>query len=97
MNKSSKPGGLAARRKGPSLSGLNPVSESVIREQIAANTLTKCTNIQINGQTINIDPQDMETVYQLGKGAYGIVELVRHKPSGIDMAVKVTFRSNQLI
>lgn len=62
MRKNSKPGGLAARRKGPSLSGLSPVSDPLTREQIVATTLTKNTTVQIDGQTINIDPQDVETI-----------------------------------
>lgn len=82
---------LARRRKAPSLSGLNPVisQPTVTREQIAATALKKSTTVEINGKIVNIDPQDVETICQLGKGAYGVVELIRHKPSGIDMAVKV--------
>ncbi|XP_053215027.1 dual specificity mitogen-activated protein kinase kinase 6-like [Panonychus citri] len=90
--------GLASRRKGPSLkTGFTSIEQQVDtpREAIAANTVNKSTKITIDGQTISVDPSDIEVVRQLGKGAYGIVEQVRHKPSSIEMAVKRTAVSQE--
>jgi len=47
------------------------------------------TSITCGGLTIEIDANNLETICELGRGAYGIVEKVRHKPSGLEMAVKV--------
>ena len=34
---------------------------------------------------------DLEPIVELGRGAYGVVEKMRHVPSGQIMAVKVEF------
>lgn len=47
------------------------------------------TTIKIGDQTIEIEPANLETVQELGRGAYGIVEKVKHIPTGLEMAVKV--------
>lgn len=36
-----------------------------------------------------MEADDLETLYVLGRGAYGIVDKMRHKQSGTIMAVKV--------
>lgn len=46
--------------------------------------------IQIEGKEFEIDASDLITIRNLGRGAYGIVDLVRHRPSGAILAVKVT-------
>lgn len=51
--------------------------------------IDKKTSIKIGDQTIDIEPDNLETVAELGRGAYGIVEKVRHMPTGMEMAVKV--------
>jgi hypothetical protein len=46
--------------------------------------------IQFEGKDFEIDASDLITIRNLGRGAYGIVDLVRHRPSGAILAVKVT-------
>lgn len=36
---------------------------------------------------------DLEQIAELGRGAYGVVDKMRHVPSGLIMAVKVSERS----
>ncbi len=55
-------------------------------------TLDKRTSITHGEETIVVEPENVETITELGRGAYGIVEKVRHKPSGLEMAVKVIHR-----
>lgn len=39
---------------------------------------------------------DLEQIEELGRGAYGVVDKMRHVPSGVIMAVKVSRRPNGL-
>lgn len=39
----------------------------------------------------DVEADDLEKICDLGRGAYGIVEKMRHIPSGTVMAVKVKF------
>jgi mitogen-activated protein kinase kinase 3 len=50
--------------------------------------LDKKTNITVGDKTWEIQPEELEVVNQLGRGAYGIVEMVKHRPSGHVMALK---------
>ncbi|KAI0231802.1 Dual specificity mitogen-activated protein kinase kinase 6 [Lamellibrachia satsuma] len=53
--------------------------------------------ITINQNTFLVDADDLETICHLGKGAYGIVEKVRHRGSGTILAVKrITCTVNSL-
>lgn len=45
--------------------------------------------IQFEGKEFEIDACDLITIRNLGRGAYGIVDLVRHRTSGAVLAVKV--------
>ena len=47
------------------------------------------TTITIGSQTIECDAAHLEVIEELGRGAYGVVEKMRHTPSGTIMAVKV--------
>lgn len=40
-------------------------------------------------QTFIVEADDLEKICDLGRGAYGIVEKMRHVPSGTIIAVKV--------
>lgn len=51
--------------------------------------LDKRTTITIDDKTFVVEADDLETLCMLGRGAYGIVDKVRHKQSGTIMAVKV--------
>ncbi|CAG7836831.1 unnamed protein product [Allacma fusca] len=75
------------RRKGPGLK-LNVSTESTPPVAPAPNNLDKKTNMQLKGTNVEVDADDLETVLELGRGAYGIVEKMRHRPTGTEMAVK---------
>lgn len=51
--------------------------------------LDKRTTITIGEKTFVVEADDLETLCALGRGAYGIVDKMRHKQSGTIMAVKV--------
>lgn len=51
--------------------------------------LDKRTTITIDEKTFVVEADDLETLCVLGRGAYGIVDKMRHKQSGTIMAVKV--------
>lgn len=40
-------------------------------------------------QNFEVKADDLEPIEELGRGAYGVVEKMRHVPSGVIMAVKV--------
>lgn len=50
------------------------------------------TTITIGSRTIECDSAHLEQLEELGRGAYGVVEKMRHTPSGTIMAVKVCTR-----
>lgn len=52
--------------------------------------LDKRTTITIGDQTTTVEASDLQKICDLGRGAYGIVEKMRHIPSGTIMAVKVS-------
>ena len=52
--------------------------------------------MQLNGNNIVVEADELETVHELGRGAYGIVEKMRHRPSAVEMAVKVVLVSLKL-
>lgn len=52
--------------------------------------LDKRTTITIDEKTFVVEADDLETLCVLGRGAYGIVDKMRHKQSGTIMAVKVS-------
>lgn len=48
------------------------------------------TTINIDGRTFEVAADDLEVIAPLGRGAYGVVEKMRHRPSDTELAVKVT-------
>jgi hypothetical protein len=56
--------------------------------RIAPANLDKRTTITIGERTFDVEADDLEKIADLGRGAYGIVEKMRHVPSGTIMAVK---------
>lgn len=44
-------------------------------------------------QKCEVKADDLEQIAELGRGAYGVVDKMRHVPSGLIMAVKVSERS----
>ncbi|XP_054159180.1 dual specificity mitogen-activated protein kinase kinase 6-like [Oppia nitens] len=68
---------------------LGPINDSPPPPVTPPDNLDNKTTIHINDKDIDIDPEiNIETLQELGRGAYGIVERVRHKPTGFEMAVK---------
>lgn len=51
--------------------------------------LDKRTTFAIGEKTFEVEADDLEKICDLGRGAYGTVEKMRHIPSGTIMAVKV--------
>ena len=51
--------------------------------------LDRDTTINIDGNNVKIDADDLESICILGRGAYGVVEKVRHIKTGTILAVKV--------
>lgn len=47
------------------------------------------TTITVDGKQYHVDGSELENIETLGRGQYGVVEKVRHKESGIVMAVKL--------
>ncbi|POI27282.1 hypothetical protein CIB84_008966 [Bambusicola thoracicus] len=45
--------------------------------------------ISIGEENFEVKADDLEPISELGRGAYGVVEKMRHMPSGQIMAVKV--------
>ncbi|CAG2114458.1 unnamed protein product [Medioppia subpectinata] len=66
----------------------NMTAEAPPQPPSTPENLDKKTTIQIGGQTIDIEADNLETMVELGRGAYGIVERVKHKTTGFEMAVK---------
>lgn len=58
------------------------------------SSLDRSTTIKVGDQVIDIDPDNVTTIKELGHGAYGIVQLIRHDPSGVQLAVKKIRASN---
>ncbi len=47
------------------------------------------TTITIEDETFEVAADDLEVICLLGRGAYGVVEKMRHRPSDTILAVKV--------
>ena len=47
------------------------------------------TYITIDGEKFEIEADDLESICELGRGAYGVVEKMKHKKTGNIIAVKV--------
>lgn len=54
----------------------------------APRNLDKSTTITIDGRSFIVEADDLEKICDLGRGAYGIVEKMRHRQTGTVMAVK---------
>ncbi|TDG41642.1 hypothetical protein AWZ03_011940 [Drosophila navojoa] len=67
---------------------------------VPPRNLDSRATIQIDEQTFDIDADSLEKICDLGRGAYGIVEKMRHRQTGTVLAVKripmtVNFREQQ--
>ncbi|PSN39599.1 Dual specificity mitogen-activated protein kinase kinase 6 [Blattella germanica] len=77
--------GLGRQRKGPQLKVIVPTEAPAVTPP---RNLDKRTTITIGDRTFEVEADDLEKLEDLGRGAYGIVEKMRHIPSGTIMAVK---------
>ena len=57
--------------------------------RVDGRPLDRDTTINIDGNNVKIDADDLESMCILGRGAYGVVEKVRHIKTGTILAVKV--------
>lgn len=57
-------------------------------ELVPPRNLDSTTTIQIGESTFQVDADSLEKICDLGRGAYGIVEKMRHEQTGTVMAVK---------
>ncbi|XP_043282987.1 dual specificity mitogen-activated protein kinase kinase 6 [Venturia canescens] len=64
------------------------VSDDVPIPITPPRNLDKRTTITIGEKTFDVEADDLETLCILGRGAYGVVDKMRHKQSGTIMAVK---------
>ncbi|XP_064477964.1 dual specificity mitogen-activated protein kinase kinase 6-like isoform X2 [Ornithodoros turicata] len=62
--------------------------ESIQQRATLPRNLDSHDKLRIEGQEVEVWTKDLHTLEELGRGAYGTVEKVEHKPSGIIMAVK---------
>jgi mitogen-activated protein kinase kinase 3 len=52
--------------------------------------LDSSTTITIDDQTFDIEADDLESICVLGRGAYGVVEKMKHIQTSTILAVKVS-------
>ena len=57
--------------------------------RIPTRNSDKGTTKTIGVKTFVVDADDSEIICNLGHGAYGVVEKIKHKQSGTIMAVKI--------
>jgi len=67
---------------------------------VPPRNLDSRATIQIGDKTFDIDADSLEKICDLGRGAYGIVEKMRHRQTGTVLAIKripmtVNFREQQ--
>lgn len=55
----------------------------------APPNLNSIARIQKDGKEVTVNADELDKVRELGRGAYGVVDLMKHKSTGLFMAVKV--------
>ncbi|KAF6030691.1 MAP2K6 [Bugula neritina] len=73
-------------RKGPKL--LQPLVQEPPKQVDRTKLPGSNTTITIGSHTIECEADHLEQLEELGRGAFGVVEKMRHTPSGTIMAVK---------
>lgn len=76
-----------SRRPRPSLK-IPIQDEPPIQALAPPRNLDARATITIDDQTFEVKADDLEKIADLGRGAYGVVEKMRHSPSNTVMAVK---------
>ncbi|XP_072400740.1 dual specificity mitogen-activated protein kinase kinase 6 isoform X3 [Diabrotica undecimpunctata] len=77
---------MSGRKKKPGLK-LQVSDDTVPKVGPPANLNTR-TTITIGDRTFDVEADDLEKICDLGRGAYGVVEKMKHIPSETIMAVK---------
>ena len=52
------------------------------------------TSITVDGEEITVEARELIVLGELGRGAFGVVEKMKHTPSNTVMAVKVIIYDN---
>jgi len=73
--------------KGPKLPKI-PICTTPEPTPVVPVDLDKHTTITIDNETFDIEADDLEVICELGRGAYGVVEKMKHKKTGTILAVK---------
>lgn len=73
--------------KGPKLAKI-PITNATEPAPVVPGDLDKQTTITIDNETFDIEADDLEVICELGRGAYGVVEKMKHKKTGTILAVK---------
>eukprot|EP00095_Tigriopus_kingsejongensis_P011448 maker-scaffold222_size251774-snap-gene-1.29 protein:Tk11448 transcript:maker-scaffold222_size251774-snap-gene-1.29-mRNA-1 annotation:"dual specificity mitogen-activated protein kinase kinase 3" len=75
-------------KKGPSLKIVAPTASVEPATPAIPRDLDSRTTITIEEQTFGIEADDLESICVLGRGAYGVVEKMKHKQTNTILAVK---------
>eukprot|EP00094_Tigriopus_californicus_P004245 TCALIF_04091-PA protein Name:"Similar to Map2k3 Dual specificity mitogen-activated protein kinase kinase 3 (Mus musculus)" AED:0.07 eAED:0.07 QI:317/0.8/0.66/1/0.8/0.83/6/203/315 len=75
-------------KKGPSLKIVTPTAPVEPATPAIPRDLDSHTTITIGDLTCAIEADDLESICVLGRGAYGVVEKMKHKQTGTILAVK---------
>jgi len=73
--------------KGPKLPRIQPTTQQE-QTPVVPGDLDKQTTITIDNETFEIEADDLEVICELGRGAYGVVEKMKHKKTETVLAVK---------
>ncbi|KAF7282527.1 dual specificity mitogen-activated protein kinase kinase lic isoform X1 [Rhynchophorus ferrugineus] len=76
---------MAGRKKKP---GLKIVVQEEATPVLPPGNLDSRTTITIDDKTFEVEADDLVKICNMGEGAYGVVDKMRHIPSGTIMAVK---------
>ncbi|XP_022706511.1 dual specificity mitogen-activated protein kinase kinase 3-like isoform X2 [Varroa jacobsoni] len=67
---------------------LKIAEEPPLEDDIAPPNLNSIARIQKDGKEVTVNADELDKVRELGRGAYGVVDLMKHKSTGLFMAVK---------
>lgn len=86
---------MAGRKGKPSVKIMLPPENPTVTPP---RNLDTRTNITIEDRVFEVEADDLEPICELGRGAYGVVEKMRHRSTGTILAVKripATFRGDE--
>uniref|UniRef100_A0A8C6Z8M4 mitogen-activated protein kinase kinase n=1 Tax=Nothoprocta perdicaria TaxID=30464 RepID=A0A8C6Z8M4_NOTPE len=80
---------FAGKKRNPGLKIPKEAFEQPQTSSTPPRDLDSKACISIGEENFEVKADDLEPISELGRGAYGVVEKMRHMPSGQIMAVKV--------